>query len=295
MDKTLFLVFIVVSVFALAVGSYLSIVKRSQPATVFMWSWLFLLVIIVLYPIHIGFTLLSVLGVAVYLFCVFGNVKQEQIETSHDQTRRVLATYHEKIDEERKRISRILHDTVNQKLIVTKLELRQLLESLSGTEHEASLEKLLHINDEIYQSSRNLIKFTRIEMLETLGIIDAVQELINTYSMLDKDVSFNFSHDAIALENKQATNLYYIISECLLNIIKHAKATNVEVTLVRKKKQIYASVKDDGVGFSKKYADGIGLVDMAERARHLDTELQIETSPEGTCISLSFTPQSIGA
>lgn len=200
----------------------------------------------------------------------------------------VLSKYRDKIDQERKMISRILHDSVNQKVIVTKL----LLEKISDDEgdHRETIKELLKINNEIYSECRSIINTARIETLESLGLIDAIQELIDTYKKLGRDIKFYFYHiDLSSLSHKVSTNVYYIISEALLNIIKHSQANEVYIEFKKLRKGRFSLyIRDDGIGFSN-IDYGIGLTDIEERANDIKGRMKITSAIEkGVRITLYF-------
>lgn len=205
------------------------------------------------------------------------------------RTKLVLSKYREKIDSERKLISRILHDSVNQKLIVMKLLLQELQHEVPVSEKEA-IKNIIKINDEAYSECRDIISTARVETLETFGVVDAIQELIDTYKKLGRDIDFDFRYcDIKNLDSKIATNVYYIASESLLNIIKHSNANKVYLELKEvNMNKFILKIKDDGIGFSGKQF-GVGLTDIEERADDIDAKLTIESViNEGVTTTLLF-------
>lgn len=279
---------LVISGIVLCISLYYSFFKESTAAIFFIWFWLLFLILVLinskLYAVFIGF-----IFALSHFFVLYCEKKDKDLEESHHKTKLVLSRYRSKIDDERKNISRILHDTVNQKLIVTKLLLKKLEDDSQETQSE-TIHDLLKINDEIYSECRNIISSVRVETLESLGLADAIQELIETYKKLGRDINFEFHHTNLkSLSPKVSTNIYYIVSEALLNIIKYSNANNVYIELKKLKRNRFSLyIRDDGIGFSDiNYS--IGLTDIKERANDINGKIKITSAKnKGVRIALYF-------
>ena len=202
------------------------------------------------------------------------------------QAKLVLSKYRDKIDQERKLISRVLHDSVNQKVIVSKL----LLENLSDSHESKAIKELLKVNNEIYSECRNIINSVRVETLESLGLVDAIQELIETYKKFGRDIEFDIrTINLQPLSPKVSTTIYYIVSEALLNIIKHSNANKVYIYFKKiSKDKFQLSICDDGVGFSN-ITYGVGLTDIEERVNDIGGKIKITSEVNnGVQITIYF-------
>ena len=122
-------------------------------------------------------------------------------------------------------------------------------------------------------------------MLDALGLLPSLRELFNEIQE-HRGIKINFFNKNVPKRFDQAKELaiYRIVQEALTNIVKHAKANNVFVNLLKKGNAISLSVEDDGIGFDRdkamKIAKGkgpLGLIIMRERAIQLDGELIIES------------------
>ncbi|WP_347174205.1 ATP-binding protein [Polaribacter uvawellassae] len=187
-------------------------------------------------------------------------------------------------EEERKRISKDLHDSLGQSLLLIK-------NKVSLKSDDKTKELVNNAIEEMRSISRVLHPF----QLEDIGISKALENLIiqldesyeNTYIFGDID-------DIKSLLNpQQEVNLFRIIQECLSNIIKHAKADSAKVILINDKKSITISIKDNGVGFdfSEKYNDfrSLGLKTIKERVKFLKGSLKIDSvKNQGTTFNIIF-------
>jgi signal transduction histidine kinase len=98
------------------------------------------------------------------------------------------------------------------------------------------------------------------------------------------------------LTKEEEINLFRIIQESLNNVIKHAEATSVSVSLKRSGESVRAVIRDNGKGFDfdsknlqSKFASGLGLKSLRERAKLLGSDIAIESAPmKGTTISLTI-------
>jgi signal transduction histidine kinase len=193
-------------------------------------------------------------------------------------------------EEERRRISRDLHDDVMQRMGALALELYSLASSNSSHEREllsqikvcgASAEQLTtDLQRMAHQLHPSVLEFGGLEM--------AVREQVNDFGartglsaeLITQDVPKDIPLD-------HATCLYRVLQEGLQNVQKHAKATTVLVRLLRTGQGLGLCIHDDGRGVE--HSDGaarrkgLGLTSMAERVRMLNGTFRIRTKPnDGT-------------
>ena len=289
-------------VFAVAV--YISI-KGNALAKYFLWAWALLLIAAVpfmsLIPDTVktyaaGFVLLFFL----YTIFIFDKRNQHQLDIAQDEMRRVLAESNNRMDEERRRIARQLHDETNPKLLLAKLELQQLLplvdkninDEIQAKKARTIIHKIMESISTVYQDSREIIKNTRIEIIDSIGLVAAIESLVTHYKGILEKPKITFKHDLPKrpdLPSAVSVNVYRIIQEALLNAVKHAEASSVAISIHQSGKCFNVCITDDGIGMSTKNNHGIGLIDMRERARVLGGDLQIDnTNGQGTKISFSF-------
>ena len=178
--------------------------------------------------------------------------------------------------EERQKLARELHDSISQALygvILGTRTTRGMLEKLSADNGQAgalldSLEYTESLAEIGLAEMRDLIFELRPELLEKEGLIPALErkvaEIANRFQ-IDVRLLADAEPD-IPLEHKQ--NLYRIAYEALQNIVKHASATRVLLSVQLEPGWLNLAIEDDGVGFNPldEYPGHIGLVSMRERA-----------------------------
>ena len=195
-----------------------------------------------------------------------------------------------------KLIAQEIHDDFGQLLIALKIFLVN--NTMDIIEKYPEVKQLsdglkLKIN-EIIEKARNLSHQLAPPDLKYIGLIKAIKELVESIS-LDKKLSIKFLHRNlrnIDFETKDII-LYRIIQEILTNIVKHAEAKNVEISLQHKQGKVYLRIKDDGKGFDLKQHGrsnkSLGLSVMRERAKLAGGILQMKSAPGfGTQIRLSI-------
>jgi two-component system, NarL family, sensor histidine kinase UhpB len=185
-------------------------------------------------------------------------------------------------EEERRRLARDLHDEVNQSLTAILLRLEALNQSAPpGVEAElAEVKRLVNqAMDELLKLARQL----RPSALDDHGLTSAISSQVRRFSAqtgIRADVRMN--GDAVELESDQEIAAYRFAQEALSNVAQHAGATHVEVEMSVNGHALELSVRDDGRGFDPEAeSPGIGLKGMAERARLVGAQLQVESKPGG--------------
>lgn len=185
---------------------------------------------------------------------------------------------------ERKRISKDLHDSLGQSLLLIK-------NKVSLKSDDKTKELVNNAIEEMRSISRVLHPF----QLEDIGISRALENLIvqldesyeNTYIFGDIDDLKS------TLNSNQEVNVFRIVQECLSNIIKHAKAESAKVIVINNTNSITINIKDNGIGFdfSEKYNDfkSLGLKTIKERVKFLKGTLKIDSiKDEGTTFTIQF-------
>jgi signal transduction histidine kinase len=196
--------------------------------------------------------------------------------------------------EERHRLSRELHDSVNQLLYGISLYTEAATRQLEQNDSPAAQRHLKNIGEsaqEALREMRMLIFELRPSALSQMGLKDSLTQRLKTVEeQLGLQPSFKWRVNApLAAHIEEA--LYGITQEALNNVVRHAKAHAVTVHLVQSGQTLILKIEDDGVGFE---ADQIsetkmGLKTMRERAESLNTQLNIESGPgRGTCITLEI-------
>ncbi|WP_459203504.1 sensor histidine kinase (plasmid) [Ralstonia pseudosolanacearum] len=287
-------------------------VKGNRTAKYFLWVWAVLLVAALPFITRANMisSLAAGLMLVFFIYVFFFTVRygKERVDVSHEETRRVLAESTRRIEEERRALARRLHDDVNPQLLFSKTILTQLQSILKGDEKSSALlAKAIETTSDAYTQIRDIIKNTRIEVIDSIGFTAALEALVAHYTSFSDKPTIALKHNLPKrpeLPEAVAVSAYKIIREAIFNAIKHAGATQVHVSVRYSKPSNHYAVEiyDDGVGLkaSPRNDDnvGIGLIDMRERARVLGSELKVQaadpSNPKrpGTRISFSFSGQS---
>ncbi|MCK9421162.1 MAG: sensor histidine kinase [Bacteroidales bacterium] len=191
---------------------------------------------------------------------------------------------------ERQRLSRELHDGIGQLLIAIKLRLESLLYQ-DGKEIKNSIQELKKYFDQIIDEVRRISNNLLPSVLEAFSIPIAFRNLFSeTEEHSGLHIHFEAKGNFDDLDKKTKTYLYRLTQEAISNIVKHAEASMVNVTLVREKEALTLIIHDDGKGFSVEKAGkegGNGIHNMRVRASLLQGQIEIRSvRGEGTTITL---------
>lgn len=305
--------FVAITAFLLAVFTIsLVLAIRGNPyARYFLWGWAGLMLLATPFTFQPNAIPTLVAGVIAFCFLyvvlVSNQRSHRQLEESHEETRRVLAESNRRIDEERRNISRRLHDQVNPNLLVCKNELKRLETYLK---HDTNALQILSsaatLLTEAYAQTRDIIKNTRIEIIDSVGFTAALESLIAHYTNFFDKPAIHLEHNLEKrpkMSEEVAVTVYKIIREAIFNAIKHAGAQEVHVKVIHNPSRgtFTAEIIDDGIGMKPKaqggHVLGIGLIDMRERARAIGGSLKIgpanPSNPKrpGTRVIVSFSGQ----
>lgn len=187
-------------------------------------------------------------------------------------------------EREREIIGRELHDNVNQVLTTVKLYLEMAISHKEA--REELLPKSMQYVTESINEIRNLSRDLSAPTLGTKSLVDSVAALIETVQSSGR-LRIHFDHAAFAdhLTIDQTLAIYRIVQEQLNNIIKHARATTVAVSLSQTKSGTLLSIRDNGQGFDPlAQRNGIGLNNMVSRARVFEGDVKITSEKGKGCL-----------
>lgn len=211
---------------------------------------------------------------------------QEALRESREELKRLSANILHVREEEKARIARELHDDLGQQLTALKLETGILENRLGKADTGAAEGEVGRLNtmiDQIVASVRRIASDLRPRMLDDLGLIPAVDWLIEEFSTRYAiQVITDIDADEIAFNRESATAVFRMIQEALTNIARHANASEVRVDILRGATHCNVTIADNGRGAEREVRPGLksfGLLGMRERAERLGGQLSIETAP----------------
>lgn len=186
-------------------------------------------------------------------------------------------------ENERKRISKDLHDGLGQQLLV----LKNKLITSGNTEAKKMVDATI---EEVRTISRDLHPF----QLQELGITKAI---IHTITQIDENTSLFISSDIENIDNlftqDQEVNIYRIVQESLSNTLKHANAEASKISVKKMADQVIISIRDNGQGFEfsekLKNIKSLGLKTLLERTKFLNGQMKVQSKKQnGTLLEFQF-------
>jgi PAS domain S-box-containing protein len=201
------------------------------------------------------------------------------------QLRELSASLQEVREQERSRIARELHDDLGQQLTGLKLELAWLGSRIKEG-REMPLERVTDMKrmlDVAISSVRRISTDLRPLILDDLGFAEAVQwHASEVMKRSNLKLELDLTAHKMVNDDARATALFRIVQEALTNILRHAQAQNVAITLSVEGNFLCLRIQDDGLGMPEKIrVGGIGLLSMRERAGALGGEFSLSKAKEG--------------
>jgi signal transduction histidine kinase len=189
---------------------------------------------------------------------------------------------------ERKRIAQDLHDRLGSMLSMVKLHFKSIEDNLQAIRESSLLmySKANNLLDEACEEVRQIANDLNSGVLNNFGLLAALNSLkdsIEATGQLKIEV-FNFGFENKRIEYHMEINIYRIIQELLSNILKHSKASEVSIQLLKKETRLNIVVEDNGVGFDLiqvKKQKGMGLRNIESRVNSLNGELNIDSGKGG--------------
>jgi signal transduction histidine kinase len=208
----------------------------------------------------------------------------------HAQTLEQLA-----VSRERNRIARELHDTLAHTLSgqAVNLEALKIMIPSKDTDIHDMLDQSLDNTRVGLTETRRALKALRSKQIDDLGLSIATRNLaIDAASRGDFELSVNISDYLPEITPDIEQCVYRITQEALENIVRHAKATQVELVLTSENSELLLTITDDGRGFETEdinVTDKLGIQGMQERAEILNGDFKILSNPvNGTTVRLSI-------
>ncbi|MGK0186279.1 MAG: signal transduction histidine kinase [Verrucomicrobiales bacterium] len=200
-------------------------------------------------------------------------------------SRRLLSSQ----EDERKRISRELHDLIAQTLtgINLQLSLIKTKATSNAEEFHQKIELTQRLIEESVDTVHRFARDLRPTVLDDLGLIPALQSYLKSFM---KDTGIRVSLSAFAgvekLNNANRTMLYRVAQEALTNVAQHAKASRAEVKIHQRQETVCMEIHDNGKGFQiaddaffGEQSKRLGLLGMRERVEMVDGSFRVESAP----------------
>jgi PAS domain S-box-containing protein len=255
-----------------------------------------------IFPVELSFSQWEFSGAAQYTLNIRDitwRKQQEQLNAEHakEEIQRQKAgdaMIIREIEQERKRISRELHDGIGQMLSAVKLNV-ELYEKMSGAS-DNNLISAKNLLSEAGRELKNIIYAIHPIIIDNYGLTAAVGKLSRDFEETSA-IKMNFTAlgDVRRLPSESELTIYRIIQEALNNIVKHSYATEAELEIAFNPDEIRIKISDNGIGFetekyiNEKNSTSFGLKNMQQRVSMLNGEFLINSSPDcGVTIKINI-------
>ncbi len=195
-------------------------------------------------------------------------------------------------EKERSRIAKDLHDGVGQMMSAARMNLSSFYNNmqLKDDTQNKSLYNIIQLVDDSCKEVRAVSHSMMPAALLSKGLPDAVDELVSKINSNALKVNFHSEGFDQRLDSNTETILYRVIQECVNNSIKHAAATELDISLIKDADGISVTIEDNGKGFEynmDKEDEGIGLKNIGSRILFLRGTVDFNSAPgKGTLVAI---------
>jgi signal transduction histidine kinase len=220
---------------------------------------------------------------------------ETELKRSQELFRNLSTHLQEVREEERTRIARRIHDDLGQSLTALKIDIAWLNNKLTEERDiiREKLKSMVALIDQTVQTVRKVSEDLRPGILDDFGLPAAIEWQAEEFQKRTGiECQTVFYPDDFVLNKEQSTNLFRIVQESLTNVIRHAEATKVEISINEKDGILLLEIQDNGKGITEaSIADSrsFGLIGIKERVRSLGGAVTITGTPNaGTRLSVKM-------
>lgn len=217
------------------------------------------------------------------------NARQEINQLIKDHKLSVIERYQKGQEEERARLAREIHDGIGSDLAGIKIAFEHYLET---QEDKKKGKRLLQAIDSSCKDVRALSHQLHPLSFSKIGFESFLKDTVTQFSThhgLSCNLLLYPKEEIDQISEQILAHVYRIIQELLNNVVKHAKATEVEIQLTKHENYLNLVVSDNGVGFTQKKKTGIGIRNIQERIEKLKGTIEIDSSAQsGTSIAIDI-------
>jgi PAS domain S-box-containing protein len=225
-----------------------------------------------------------------------GKRSEERITKSRERLRNLSGRLQALLEEERMRISREIHDVLGQALTALKLDLTLIRRSLVSdglAEQSAKVHEIERAVNRIIRTVRKISTDLRPGILDELGVAAAIEWMAKDFQNRT-GIGCKVTIQAVdkISDTVRTTAIFRIVQEALTNVMRHAAASQVNVSLEKKDNTLIVEVRDNGIGIMEgRFIDSrsLGLIGIRERVLLLGGEAVISGKPgEGTLVRVTL-------
>jgi PAS domain S-box-containing protein len=202
---------------------------------------------------------------------------------SYEQMRELSRKIVHAQEEERRRLSRELHDSAGQVLTALQINLSMLASSLEDKVLQQQVQEAAEMASATHDEIRAASHALRPPALEMVGLNATLQALCRDFA---KQAGLEIEYEGIDIDSvpdQISISFYRFVQEALTNVARHAQATSVQVRLAYERDELYITVEDDGIGISDTRlvaapaSGGVGLLGLRERFELIGGEVRVES------------------
>lgn len=192
-------------------------------------------------------------------------------------------------EKERSRIARDLHDGIGQIMSAARMNLSAFANKLvNSSSQQAEMEKIISLVDESCRELRAISHSMMPQALTNKGLVAALSEFIQRIH--PEVLKINFHHEGFEerIAPDKEIMLFRIIQECINNVLKHAQATVLDISMLKDEDGISITLEDNGKGFDTTLTtDGMGLSNIRNRILFLQGTVDFDSTPgKGTLVAI---------
>jgi signal transduction histidine kinase len=209
---------------------------------------------------------------------------QEQLVAESEARLRVLSSWLLAAqEEERKSLSRMLHDELGQRVTAIALDLKAALSHHTDAETDRTLRRAVDETEGVLSSLHEIATRVRPSVLDDLGLEDAIESFVSEYEeRTGVRVDMELRRMPEGLPEAAAENVYRVVQEALSNVSAHAGADAARVQLAVARNDLELTIEDEGRGFDEatlRRTSRLGILGMRERVELLGGDFALETAP----------------
>ena len=211
---------------------------------------------------------------------------EEEIRKNHKQLRSLTSRLSSAEEQERKKIAEGIHDSIIQPLVFMDVKVKSLDRITKKAELTEAYREMRKVLGGLIEKARTFTFDLSEPVLYELGFEQAIEEYLHIEIEEKHDIKTDCKYDVQTqdLNQSMVAFLYKSVKELLVNVLKHADAENISVSVTQKKNDIVICVNDNGCGFGKSMntkkldlAAGFGLFNIREKAGYLGGSLDIKS------------------
>lgn len=203
-------------------------------------------------------------------------IKEDEARISKMMIKKLI----EAQETEHKRLAQELHDGVGQSLFTISVALQAIESYIYDERLNAYIEEVRQELEKAMNDIKSYAYELRPQSLDQLGIVAAIQSLINSVKRNNENITFLFETNTENRCNPTVSiNLYRVVQEAIYNCIKYAEAATISIILHESLDGLSLTIADDGIGFNVKSPknEGLGLKHMSERIYQIGGEFSLES------------------